>query len=165
MGRGLTLYWRVGGGKREKFRKILYIPSWQRTANPRRINWRPLPRPMLPTTLFFKFWPTLPPTYLSPPNPTPTVLSVALFLSLNGLSCHISCANLRNDNMVLHISTLGTLVAEGPWYVFFATRHQVYWGLAQCVLLVIWFNITHTKHTQQTQGPIDWHTYIKLYLK
>ena len=165
MGRGLTLYWWVGGGKGEKFRKILYVPSWQRTANPRRINWRPLPRPMLPTTLFFKFWPTLPPHLPVTSKPHSHCSFCCLVSFVEWVTCHISCANLRNDNMVLHISTLGTLVAEGPWYVFFATRHQVYWGLAQCVSLVIWFNITHTKHTQQTQGPIDWHTYIKLYLK
>ena len=31
-------------------------------------------------------------------------------------------------------------------------------------LLVHWFDITHTKHTQHTQGPVDWHTHINIYL-
>ena len=29
----------------------------------------------------------------------------------------------------LHMSSLGTLVPEEPWCAFYATRHQVYWGL------------------------------------
>ena len=65
--------------------------------------------PVLPTN------PPLPPTpltSLSPTIPTPTVLSVGLFLWLNWLSCHISCAIFCNDNMDLH--SLGALVPEGP---------------------------------------------------
>ena len=92
----------------------------------------------------FKFYPTLTlPCHLQPPPPT--VLSVFLFLWLNGWSQHIWCAILLNDNMDLNMSSLGTLVPERPWCVFFATRIQVYWGLTQCgFLLVIWFDITHT---------------------
>ena len=52
--------------------------------------------------------------------------------------------------MDLCMSSLGTLVPEGPWGVFYATRCQVYWGLTHSVvlLLILWFDITHTNtHT------------------
>ena len=94
------------------------------------------------TSLFLK---TLPhPTPLS----IPTVLSVVLFLWLIKRSCHIWCAVLLNDNMDLHMSSLGTLVPEGPWCVFYATRRQVYWGLTHNVVFY-WYSdlISHThKH-------------------
>ena len=51
-----------------------------------------------------------PSPHLLPSTPTPTVLSVALFLWLNGWFCHIWCAILPNDNIDLHMSSLGTLV-------------------------------------------------------
>ena len=92
---------------------------------------------------FFKFCPTSTTTSLSPPTPTPTVLSIM-------------------DNMDLHMSSLATLVPEGSWCVFYATRHQVNWGLIHEVFY--WWSdlITH-KHTQHTQGPVDWHTCIIIY--
>ena len=112
---------------------------------------------------FFKFHP--PPFPLSPSIPIPAVLSVVLFLWLNGGSYHIWCAILLNDNMDLHMSILGTLVPEGPWCVFPATRRQVYWGLTHNLVYYRYsdFVITH-KHTQLTQGPVDWHTHINIYL-
>ena len=71
----------------------------------------------------FKFCPTppSPPPFLSP--------SVVLFFCLNGWSRRIWCASLLNDIMDLHISSLNTIVPEGPWCVFYATRYQAYWGL------------------------------------
>ena len=80
-------------------------------------------------------------------------------------SRHIWCAILVNDNMDLHMSSLGILVLERPWCVFYATRRQVYWGLTHVVFY--WYSdlISHThKHTQHTQGPVDWHTHINIYL-
>ena len=70
--------------------------------------------PVLPTNPFpnFVLSPPTPLTSLSPTIPTPNVLSVGLFLWLNWLSCHISCAIFCNDNMDLH--SLGALVPEGP---------------------------------------------------
>ena len=62
------------------------------------------------------------------PTPSPTVLSVVLFLWLTGWSYYIWCAILLNVIMDLHMLSLGTLPPEGPWYVFHATRHQVYWA-------------------------------------
>ena len=136
-----------------KFWKIIYIHSWYTAANPL-IFWRPPPS-MLPTTPFSNFG--------RPPPPPP--FSVVLLLWLNGWSCHFSFANLHNDKMDPYISKLGALVSEGPWSVFFARRHQVYWSLTQCgFLLVIWFDITYAKHRQYIQGPADWHTHINLYL-
>ena len=64
-------------------------------------------------------------------------------------SYHIWSAFLLTDNMDLYISSFGTLLPEGPWYVFHATRRQVYWSLTSVFILVLWFDITHTHlHTQ-----------------
>ena len=94
-----------------------------------------------------------------PPAPTPTVLSVVLFLWLNRRSCRISCTNLNNDNMDLYILSLGTLVPEGPWCVFYATRHQVYWGLTQGVLPVLWFDIIHKTYKAHSGASRLTHQY------
>ena len=100
--------------------------SWQRGTNPPTL-WRPhlycLPPP------FFQILSTLTPTpttSLSPAIPATTVFSVVLFLWLNEWLCHIWCAVFINYNMDVHMLSLGTLVQEGPWCVFYATRHQVY---------------------------------------
>ena len=116
---------------------------------------------------FFQIIPP-PPTSLSLPTPNPSVLYVVLFLWLNGLSRHIWCSILLNDNMDLRMSSLGTLVLEGPWCVFYATRRQVYGGLTHNVVFYCYSDlISHTqKHTntQHTQGPVDWHTHRNVYL-
>ena len=127
------------------------LNSWQRGVNPLILGRPPPPPsyiayPTLPAP-FSRFCP--PPTSLSPPTLISTVLSVFIFLWLSGWLHHIWCAILLNDNMHLHKSSLGTLVPEEPWCVFYSTRHQVDWGLTQCgFLLVHWFDITHTQtHT------------------
>ena len=113
------------------------------------------------TSLFFKFCPpTLPPTSLSSPTPTTTALSVVIFLLLNGWSRHIWCAILLNYNMDLHMSNLGTLVPEGPWCVFYATRHQIYWALTKDVV----FTDTLIWYQTQTHANKHWHTHINIYL-
>ena len=61
-------------------------------------------------------------------NPTPTVLFVM-------------------DNVDLHVLSLCTLVPEGPWCVFYATRHQVYWGLAHNMVFWWYSNLISHKHT------------------
>ena len=82
-----------------------------------------------------------------------TVLSVVLFLWQNEWSRHTWCAILLNDNMDLHMSSLGTLVPEGPWCVFYVTRRQVYWGLTHNVVFtgtLIWYHTntqTHALHS------------------
>ena len=88
---------------------------------------------------FFRFCPI---PSLSLPISTPTGLSVM-------------------DNMDLHILSLGTLVPEGSWCVFYATRNQVYWALTHNVDFLWCFNLI--SHTQHTQGPVDWHTCIIIY--
>ena len=126
---GLVLKWGD-----EKFSSF-FFHSWQKGVNPT-IMWRP-PYIAYPPPLF---------PILS--NSTPTALPVVLFLWLNEWSCHIRCTILLNDNMDLHMSSLGTAVPEGPWCVFFATRHQVYWGMTHHVFFtctLIWYH-TH-KHT------------------
>ena len=111
------------------------------------------PLPILPPP--FQILSNLPsPTSLSPPTPNPIVLSVVLFLCLNGWSCHIWCAILLNDNMDLHMSSFGTLVPEGPWCVFYATRHKVYWGLKHNVFFtgtLIWY---HTHQQTNTHNKL-----------
>ena len=130
------------------------------------VLWR---SPILSTPSFFKFCPTtLPiPTTLPPLTATPTVLSVVLFLWLNEWSCHTWCAILLND-VDLHVLSLCTVVPEGPLCVFYVTRCQIYWGLTHNVVLY-WYSdlISHTqtyKRTHHTQGPVDWHTHISIYL-
>ena len=117
------------------------LHSWQRGANPS-ILWRVAPPP------FFKFCSTLPPTSVTCPTPIPTVFSVALFLWLNGWSSHIWCAVLLNDNIDLHMSSLGTLVSEVLWCVLC----QFYWGLTHNVFFYQYSDlISHThKHTHTT---------------
>ena len=48
---------------------------------------------------------------------------------------------------LVRMSSLGALVPEGPWHVFYATRYQVYWGLT-CNVVFYWYSdlILHT-HT------------------
>ena len=136
-GRGVGL--KTGGW--EIFKVSLH--SWQRGAS-LPILWRPLyiayPSP------FFKCCPfLLPPYFLScffGWMDDHTKFDVPFYLMII---------------MDLHMSSLGgTLVPQEPWYVFYAIRCQVYWGLAHVVfLLVLWFDITHRqihKHTQHTQG-------------
>ena len=122
--------------------------------------------PILPTPLFqiLSACPFPNPTFLSPPTPTPTVLSIALLLWLNGWSRHIWCAILFGDNSgsthVEHcyLSTRRTLICV------LCNKRQVYWGLAHNVVFH-WYShlISHTdKHTntystlrgQQTDTPI-----------
>ena len=90
------------------------------------------------------------PLFLLSPTPTHTALSAVLFPWLNGWSRHIWCATLLNDVMDLHMmSSLDTLVPEGPWCVIYATRHQVYWYLTRVFSLVLWYYTnthTHTPH-------------------
>ena len=99
-------------------------------------------------------------------HPNCSFCSPVSFGWVGGWSRHIWCAILLNDNMELHMSSLGTLVPEGPWCVFYATRRQVYWGLTHNVVFYWYSNLilqTH-KHTQHTQGPVDWHTHINICL-
>ena len=96
----------------------------------------------------------------------PLCFFVGLFLCLNRWSCPVWCAILLNDNMDLHMLILSTLVPEGPWCVFYATRCQVYWGLTDNVffLLALWFDITHTNtHTALSEAN-RLNTHITIYL-
>ena len=106
---------------------VLLIPSFQLFSNP------PIPS-------------------LLPPTPTPTALSVVLYFWLNGWSYHIWCAILLNDIMNLMLS-LGILVPEGPWCVFYVTRHQMYWGLTHNAVFC-WYSdlISHTKRHTTTHS-------------
>ena len=142
----------------EIFKVSLY--SWKRGAN-HAILWRPsiLPTPFFSTPSPTYILSTPSRTFLSPPAPTSTALSVIMFLWLNRWSCHICCTILLNGNMDLYMSKLGTLVPTGSWCGFCATRRQSYEGDRQCgFLLVLWLDLTHKqtlRHTEHTQGPED----------
>ena len=136
-----------GGWDFPKIKRNFY-KKWGEPANPACF----MKTPLYCLPHFFKFCPPAsPPTSLSPqtPTPTPTVLSVVLFLWLNGWSHHIWCAILLNDNMDLHMLSLCTLPPEGHWCVFYATRCQLYWGVTYKVIFY-WYSdfvITHTHST------------------
>ena len=103
------------------------------------------PIPLLHCLLpFFKFCPPPTPTSVSPPTPTPTVLSVVLFL---------------------YMSSLCTLVPEGPWCVFYAIRRQVYWGLTHNVGFtgtLIWYHThKHTAHAGVSRLTHSYNTYLR----
>ena len=85
-----------------------------------------------------------------------------MFLWLNAWSCHSWCFVSLNDITDLHMSSLGILVPEWPSSMFYATRRQVYWGLTQCVfLLLLWFDFTHSQtKIQHTQGQWDKYKYM-----
>ena len=135
------------------------------------------PFPILPNLPPFQILSNPP---LSPPTPTPTVLSVVLSLWLNGWSRHIWCAILLNDNRDLHMSSLGTLVPEGPRCAFYATKQgvkvpevwHILWFFTGTQILYHTHTHTHTHarththtHTHtHTQGPVDWHAHINIYL-
>ena len=105
----------------------------------------------------------LSPTSLSPPTSTPTVFSVVLLLWLNGWSCHIWCAILLNNNMDLHMSSLGT--RRTLMCVLCKNESGLPRSDICSFLLVLWFDITNTQtHIQHTQRPVDWHTHINEYL-
>ena len=110
--------------------------SWQKGPNPYFMKTPYITYPL------FQILSNLPPS-LSSPTPTLTALSVVLFLWLNGWSHHIYCATLFNV-MELHMSSLGNLVPEGPWCMFYALRCQVYWSLTHMVFC--WYSdlISHT---------------------
>ena len=140
--------------------KSLYIVDRGMLTPPPPILWRLSYIAYPPPPLFSNFVPSLP----SSLSPNHTVLFVVLFLWLNGWSHHIWCAILLNDNMNLHMFSLGTLVPEGAWCVFYATRCQVYWGLTHDVVFYCYsdFFITHTnaqKHTTHSGASRLTHLY------
>ena len=112
------------------------------------------------------------PPFLSSPTFTPTDLSIALLLWLNGWLRNIWCSIYLYDIMDLHISNFGNLVPEGRWCVFYALRRQIYWGLTHNMVFWWCFDLishtqthTHTHtNTQHTKGPADWHTNTNIYL-
>ena len=126
----------------------VFLHSWWKDAKPL-ILCRP-PYISYYHLPFFKFYwtPHLPRplTSLSPPTPIPTDFSIFLFLWLNRWSCHIW--------MHLHMSSLGTLVPEGPWCMFYATRHKFaeVWHIMCFYCTLIWYHTQTDKYKQHTQG-------------
>ena len=118
------------------------------------------------------------PPFLSSPTFTPTDLSIALLLWLNGWLRNIWCSIYLYDIMDLHISNFGNLVPEGRWCVFYALRRQIYWGLTHNMVFWWCFDLishtqTHTHtHTQtrstlrdrQTDTPIQIYIYTNCYV-
>ena len=105
----------------------------------------------------------LPSHHFQPPPSNPTALFDVLFLYLNGWLCSISL-NIMNgwlcsiswvislNIMNLHRLSLGNFVPGRPCCVFYATRHQVYWGLTHDAnFCCYWFDITHIQTQKNTQ--------------
>ena len=117
--------------------------------------------PILPTPPFSKFvlLPLL--CHLQPPPALPILFSC--FFSWMGDDSRCD-AILLNDNMDLYMLSLGTIVPEGPWCVFYATRHEVYWGLIYNMVFYWYPDLISHKRTQHTQRPVYQHTHINIYL-
>ena len=141
------------------------LHSWQRGAN--------LPIVCRPTLYclhpYFQFCLThaLPPLPSQLQCPPPTVSSVDLFLWLNGWSCHIRCVILLNDNMDLHMSSLGTFDQKDLDVCFMqqGVKFTELWHMWFFTRTLIWYHAhtntqTHTAHS----GAVDWHTHINMYL-
>ena len=101
-----------------------------------------------PTQLppLFQFFPD---TCLKPPPPL--LFLFPCFFNWNVWSCHIWCIILLDNIMDPHMSSVVTLVPEGPWGVFFATKCQVYWGLTHNVVFYLYPNLTNLisfRHTK-----------------
>ena len=76
-------------------------------------------------------------------------------------SNHIWCAILLNDNMDLQMLGLDTIVPEGPWCVFYATRVKFteVWHMLFFFLLVLWFCYHTHKHIPHSGAIRLTHTY------
>ena len=86
----------------------------------------------------------LPSHHFQPPPSNPTTLFDVLFLYLNGWLCSISWVISLNI-MNLRRMSLGNFVPGRPCCVFYATRHQVYWGLTHVVFCCYSNLISHTQ--------------------
>ena len=131
--------------------------SWQRVPNPP-ILWR---LPIMPTPLF-KFCPT--PTFAVASNLHPHC-SFQLSYFFGWMGDYATFGVPLIAIMDLHMSNLGTLVPEGPCYVFYATRCQVYWGLWH--MFFCWYSdlISHTSHINTyTQTHIAYILYTICYV-
>ena len=118
-----------------------------------------------PPPLFQNF--STPPPSMSCPTLTPTAHSVVLFLWLNGWSHYIWCAILLKDIIDVHMSSLMTLMHVLCNKASSLQRSDTGCGFS----LVLWFDLLlthkhrHThKDTQHTQGSVDGHTHINIYL-
>ena len=110
--------------------------------------------PYIATPSLFHPHPT--PTLLSPPTPQPNC-SFCCWVSFAEcvVTPYLKCYFLLNDNMDLHMPSLGTLVPEGPWCVFYATRCQVteVWHI-MCIFtgtLIWYYSHKHTQHTRASR--------------
>ena len=90
-----------------------------------------------------------PPPRLQPPTLQLFLFLCSLFLWLNGCSRHIWCGIQLNNIMDLHMLSLGALVPEGPWCVFYGTRRQAYWGVTHNVVFWYYYNLIPHTHTQR----------------
>ena len=106
-----------------------------------------------------------PPLTLSVLTPTNHCSFFGWMLCLNGWS-----PILYNNIMDLQMTSLGTLVPEGPSCVFYATNLGVLIHNVFFCWYLIWYH-THTctntlthKDTQRSLGPVDLHTHKNIYL-
>ena len=120
---------------------VISSHSWQRGPSP----------PCFMKTLYISYLPPFSdlvqpfPSFLLPPTPTPTALSVVLLLWLNGWSHHTWCAILLHDIMDLHMSSLGT--RRNLMCVLCIKTSSLLRSDTCGFLLVIRFDHTHTHTT------------------
>ena len=113
---------------------------------------------------FFKFCPTTSHPHVAVTSNSHPNCSFCCPVSLAEwvITPHVMCY-LLNDDMDIHLSSYGTLVPEGPWCVFYATRLQGYWGLTH-IKVFYWYSdlISHTqthKHTAHSGTSRMTHPY------
>ena len=121
----------------------------------------------IPYPSFWKFCPT-PLSCRLQPSPPPIFLTW-----LNWWLCHILCVILLNNSMDLYVSTLGTLIPEGPCHVFYATRLFYFtrllysvkftkiWHISLFVGTLIWYhtNLYRQRHTSHSRANKLAHPY------
>ena len=100
----------------------------------------------LPPTQFPLLFQFFPDTCLKPPPPL--LFLFPCFFNWNVWSCHIWCIILLDNIMDPHMSSVVTLVPEGPWCVFYAIKCQVYWGLTRTVVFYLYSNLISFRHTK-----------------
>ena len=120
-------------------------------------------------TLYIAY-PLLFSNFLQPPLPCRLQPSPPLLIRLCCLFGWMSDRATFDRLFYLMISWMYTCRALVPWCMFYATRRQIYWVLTRDVVFCLSSDlITHThththKDTQHTQGPVDWHAHINIYL-
>ena len=113
---------------------------------------------LLPLYPFFKI--CTPPMPFFPCHLQPT-------LPLFFLSCFFGwIGDLTTLNVLFQVMIIWIYTCQALWRILISALCNKAPSLqrSDIFLLVLWFDITHKKHTQHTQGPVDWHIHVNIYL-